>query len=97
MGNLDEAVGVYERTPELDPNYTIAHANLGAAWKDQGRVEEAVASFRRTIALAPGVSGLRAKARRSTRPASRARRAACRKGALSEVPQRRQQRKMHVQ
>ena len=38
---------------ELQPDFTAAHGNLGNAFKDQGKLDEAVACWRRALALKP--------------------------------------------
>jgi protein O-GlcNAc transferase len=52
-GRLDEAIACYRRAIELKPELPEAHANLGAALKEQGRLDEAVGCYRRAIELRP--------------------------------------------
>ena len=43
----------YRRALELKPDFAEAHNNLGGAFKEQGRLEEADACFRRALELKP--------------------------------------------
>ena len=47
-----------ERAARLLPDDAEAHSNLGAVLKNQGRLVEAVASYRRAMEIAPGVAAL---------------------------------------
>ena len=42
----------------MKPDYAEAHNNLGNAFKDQGRPEEAVACCRRAVELSPDSAAL---------------------------------------
>ncbi len=61
---------------ELKPDYAEAHNNLGNALKDQGKLNEAVACYRRALEAKPGfaertttwASFLRTRASRTRRP-----------------------------
>jgi tetratricopeptide (TPR) repeat protein len=46
-----EAVAAYERAVALDPDYWIAHQNLGALYKQMGRVGDAVEHFKKATRL----------------------------------------------
>jgi len=48
---LDEALVAYERAVALDPDYWVAHQNLGALYKQTGRVGEAVEHFKKATRL----------------------------------------------
>ena len=38
---------------QLQPDDALAHNNLGNAWKDQGKLDEAVACYQRALLLKP--------------------------------------------
>lgn len=46
-GELDAAIVQYERAVRVDDEYSIAHLNLSAAYKQAGRHEDAVREYRR--------------------------------------------------
>ncbi len=52
-----EAVGYYRAALAVRPDASSAHNNLGVAFHDLGRLDEAAACFRRAIAFAPGYAG----------------------------------------
>ncbi|MCW6038717.1 tetratricopeptide repeat protein [Spirulina subsalsa FACHB-351] len=39
----ETAIASYQRAIQLDPNNALAHYNLGAALREQGKLEEAIA------------------------------------------------------
>ena len=43
----------YRRVLELKPDLAEAHNNLGIVFKDQGKLDEAVACYRRALELKP--------------------------------------------
>ncbi|TAD79060.1 MAG: tetratricopeptide repeat protein [Oscillatoriales cyanobacterium] len=49
----EEAVEIYQRAIELDPNFVYTHNGLGAAYRDLKRYEEAIAAYQRAIELDP--------------------------------------------
>ncbi|KMP10487.1 hypothetical protein UR09_06090 [Candidatus Nitromaritima sp. SCGC AAA799-A02] len=53
-GRFEEAVDAYKRSIETKPSATVAHFNLGLAYKNLNRMEEAAAAFERTVELEPG-------------------------------------------
>ena len=53
QGKLQEAVQVYDRAIQLNPDYAEAHSNLGVALQELGKLEDAEASYRKAIALKP--------------------------------------------
>jgi tetratricopeptide (TPR) repeat protein/SAM-dependent methyltransferase len=53
LGRLDDAIGFYQQTIRLKPDYVEAHTNLGNALKGNGRLSDAAASYERVIGLAP--------------------------------------------
>ena len=62
---LDEAVACYQRSINCRPNYAEAHNNLGISLREQGRLAEALAAYRRRIGLRPHLR------RRAQQPALR--------------------------
>ena len=48
---FDRAIEFYEKALEIDPTYFFAHTNLGDAYVQQGRLEEAAASYRAASGL----------------------------------------------
>jgi tetratricopeptide (TPR) repeat protein len=45
-GSLDGAIAEYRHAIGIDPDYSWAHNNLGLIWRDQGKIEDAIAEFR---------------------------------------------------
>ena len=54
LGAYEEAVGLYHRAKELNPNYPNAHFNLVAALVELDRLDEARAEVQAGLALNPG-------------------------------------------
>jgi len=54
VGQLADAIDLYDRILELSPGLTVGHCNRGAALAGLGRLQEAEAAYRKAIALAPG-------------------------------------------
>jgi tetratricopeptide (TPR) repeat protein len=50
---LDEAIGEYQRTLELEPNSAQAHYKLGLAFQTQHNFKAAIPEYQRTLALDP--------------------------------------------
>ncbi|MGE5659514.1 MAG: tetratricopeptide repeat protein [Actinomycetota bacterium] len=50
-GNYSQAESIWRRVIQLDPKSANAYNNLGIALKDQGKLEEAIASYRQALAL----------------------------------------------
>jgi protein O-GlcNAc transferase len=50
---LAEAEACYWRVLAAQPDHALANSNLGAALKDQGKLDEAIAAYRRAIDLKP--------------------------------------------
>jgi type IV pilus assembly protein PilF len=46
-----DAQGEFQKAVGLDPSYAEAHHNLGLSFAEQGRYEEAIASYRRALSL----------------------------------------------
>jgi tetratricopeptide (TPR) repeat protein len=61
-GQIDAAIARYEGAILADPDYAVAHLNLGVAYKRAGRVAESVRSLRRAQRL-DGPSFLRRRRR----------------------------------
>jgi tetratricopeptide (TPR) repeat protein len=52
-GRLDEAIGHYERSAALEPDYAPAYNNLGTALRAKGLLDEAVAAFEHALIVTP--------------------------------------------
>ena len=50
-GKVDDAIGIYQRAIEHNPNYTTLHFKLGKAFKRSDLDERALGSFLKTIEL----------------------------------------------
>jgi Flp pilus assembly protein TadD len=50
---VEMAVDEFQESLELDPEYSDAHLNLGLAYADLGKMEDALKEMRRAIELAP--------------------------------------------
>lgn len=57
LGRLDQAIALAEYAVARDPVSPFGHANLGLYYRDAGRLDEAIASFRMTLTLSPGYIG----------------------------------------
>ena len=53
----DEAIGLFRRALEINPNAALVHAFLGSTLEQTGRIEEALSSFRRALELEPDLEG----------------------------------------
>lgn len=53
QGVMSAAVQAYERAVAANPNYVLGYLALGTAYQKMGRKEEALAQFRKVVALAP--------------------------------------------
>jgi tetratricopeptide (TPR) repeat protein len=62
-GDAEAAIARYERAIRADPNYALAHLNLGAAYKRLGRLDDAVRALRRALALENSTSAFRRRPR----------------------------------
>jgi superkiller protein 3 len=58
-GDLEGAVHHLEEAIRLNPNYAEAYNNLGLALKDQGKLADAAAKFRRALSVSPGQTAAR--------------------------------------
>jgi tetratricopeptide (TPR) repeat protein len=47
LGNLPEAVSAYRRAVQLNPDFALAHCNLGSALMQQGQFADALTALRR--------------------------------------------------
>src|SRR6185312_7605232 len=52
--NFAVAERCYRMALALDPNYALAHFNLGNVLDETGRLEEAIAAYNEAVRLAPG-------------------------------------------
>ena len=53
QGHSDEAIGLIERSLELEPERADWHSNLGIVLQDRLRLDDAAAAYRRAIVLDP--------------------------------------------
>jgi len=53
MGQLSQAVSMYEKAVRCNPNFDVALANLANAIKDMGRVQESVQWYVRAVSINP--------------------------------------------
>jgi predicted O-linked N-acetylglucosamine transferase (SPINDLY family) len=53
LGNLNDAVGCFERALQLNPGYVLAHYNLGIAREAQGRLGDSIGCFRQALQFGP--------------------------------------------
>lgn len=62
QGKPKEAIIMYQKAVECDPNFNIALTNLASALRDQGEIDQTIHYYRRAVECAPGfieaVSGL---------------------------------------
>ncbi|KAG0279045.1 hypothetical protein BGZ95_002448 [Linnemannia exigua] len=56
MGQLNEAVAMYEKAVECNPKFDVALANLGNAVKDLGKVQESIQWYLRAVEINPNFS-----------------------------------------
>lgn len=56
QGNLVEAIALYQKTIELDPNFSWAYHQLGDIFSQQNNPTEAIFVYRQAIALNPNFS-----------------------------------------
>jgi tetratricopeptide (TPR) repeat protein len=49
QGNLDDALGAFERAAKAAPNFPEAHCNRGAVLQELGRLDEALAAFDKAL------------------------------------------------
>jgi tetratricopeptide (TPR) repeat protein len=50
-GRTEQALDAYQRAIAADPDYWIAHQNLGGLYRQMGRMSEAIASLRKATRL----------------------------------------------
>ncbi len=55
-GRSDEAMPLFARALEIDPNYPEAHNNLGGVYYNQSRMAEAIEQFSQAVRLKPDYS-----------------------------------------
>ncbi len=46
---MDEGITAYRKAIELDPKFERAYTNLGTALKHQGKVDEAITTYRKAM------------------------------------------------
>ncbi len=52
-GRYEQAIGIFTRAAELDPNRANAWSRLGGAYERSGRTDEAEATYRKAVAAQP--------------------------------------------
>ena len=52
-GRRDEAIVAYHHAITLDADHAQAHSNLGVAFKELDRMDQAIAAYRTAIDLKP--------------------------------------------
>jgi tetratricopeptide (TPR) repeat protein len=57
-GKLDEAIALYQKAIEINPNFSWTYNNLGDAFVKQGKLDEAVVEYRRAIEVNPNSAWL---------------------------------------
>ncbi|KAI9298100.1 TPR-like protein [Neoconidiobolus thromboides FSU 785] len=53
MGNIGEAIRMYEKAVECNPKFDVALANLGNALKDSGRTQDSIQWYMRAVEINP--------------------------------------------
>lgn len=53
LGDPNKAAGEFEKILAQDPNYTLAHYDLAAAYRDLGMEEKAIGEYEKTVELQP--------------------------------------------
>jgi serine/threonine-protein kinase len=53
QGRREEAIAVFRKAIEVDPNYVLSHHSLGVALWEQGQFDEAIAELHQAIDLYP--------------------------------------------
>lgn len=73
MGQLDEAIAIYEEVLKTHPDFPLAHHNLGAAYRKKGRLDKSVYHVKRAqrLQLRPPARPLRGAASADANPLPR--------------------------
>ncbi|KAF2479457.1 glycosyl transferase family 41-domain-containing protein [Neohortaea acidophila] len=53
IGQLEAAIGMYERAVNCDAKFDVALANLANAVKDKGRINDAISYYKRAVEVSP--------------------------------------------
>ncbi|MDO8488631.1 MAG: tetratricopeptide repeat protein [Candidatus Omnitrophota bacterium] len=56
MGNLAEAMSLYQKAITIDPSYTVAYNDLGVVYEAMGELARAEESYLKAIKIDPGYS-----------------------------------------
>jgi len=48
-GNIVGAIMLYQQTLEIDPSFAVGYYNLGMAWKQLGRLDDAISSYQQAV------------------------------------------------
>ncbi|EOT4640468.1 tetratricopeptide repeat protein [Escherichia coli] len=62
IGQLEQAIQLFQQATELDGNYGQAFSNLGLAYQKNGNIAEAIWANRKAISLASGVNAATTRA-----------------------------------
>ena len=54
QGKLSEAISAFQFALQIQPDFALAHSNLGVAFRAQGRLPEALHHMREAVRLKPG-------------------------------------------
>ena len=60
-GRYAEAASTFQKAMDMDPNYALVHSNLGSLYIDQGRIQDAVREYERSVSLNPSTSAIAQK------------------------------------
>ncbi len=53
LGDADKALDYLKKSLELDPNFALAHYDLAAVYRDQGRLDAAIEEYKKALELSP--------------------------------------------
>ena len=56
LGQVDEAIGHFQRALEIEPGFAKAHYNLAGILRDRGQIDEAAIHFQRALEIQPNYS-----------------------------------------
>jgi len=53
LGRMVEASKAFKKVTKLNPNYAVAHYNLGIALQDEGSLEKSIMSYKKALTIKP--------------------------------------------